>query len=251
MTDASAVPVIRTVDLERVYSAGDVAVRALRGVSLRIERGEFVAIMGASGCGKSTLMNVLGCLDQPTRGRYELLGRDVSRLADDELADVRNRTIGFVFQSFNLLPRTSAVENVELPLLYGELSASEQRARALAALRRVGLEGRETSTPAQLSGGQQQRVAIARALVNEPELVLADEPTGNLDSRTSEEILALFAGLHERGMTIVLVTHENDVAAHAARVVVMRDGQVVEDRRTRGSGAPSMAAAPLAPPEMP
>jgi putative ABC transport system ATP-binding protein len=235
--------VIRTVALERVYSAGDVAVHALRGVDLSVEPGEYVAIMGASGCGKSTLMNILGCLDQPTCGRYELLGRDVSHLPDDELAEVRNRTLGFVFQSFNLLPRTTALENVELPLLYGDTPTSEQRSRALAALRAVGLEGREASTPAQLSGGQQQRVAIARALVNRPQLVLADEPTGNLDSRTSEEILALFADLHRRGMTIVMVTHENDVAAHAERIVVMRDGLVVEDRRTRHRA--QVAAAPV------
>ncbi|HZR80153.1 MAG TPA: ABC transporter ATP-binding protein [Candidatus Binatia bacterium] len=229
---------MRAVALERTYSAGDVLVHALRGVSFTVERGEYVAIMGASGSGKSTLMNILGCLDQPTRGRYELLGRDVSRLPDDALAEVRNRTIGFVFQSFNLLPRTSAVENVELPLLYGDLPARAQRERALAALAQVGLAGREASTPAQLSGGQQQRVAIARALVNDPELILADEPTGNLDSRTSEDILALVGDFHRRGMTIVLVTHEADVARHAERIVVMRDGEIVEDRRTR---APRLA----------
>ncbi len=234
---ASAPPLVRAVDLVRTYQAGDVAVQALRGVSLTIERGEHVAIMGASGCGKSTLMNVLGCLDRPTSGRYELLGRDVSRLLDDQLAEIRSRTIGFVFQSFNLLPRTSALENVELPLIYGAVPAAQQRERAHAALARVGLAGRESSTPAQLSGGQQQRVAIARALVNQPALVLADEPTGNLDSSTAGEILELFAELHASGMTVVLVTHEREVAARAERVLLMRDGLVVEDRRERASAA--------------
>jgi putative ABC transport system ATP-binding protein len=230
MSDA-APPIVRAIDLVRTYDLGDVAVHALRGVSVQVERGEYVAIMGASGCGKSTLMNLLGCLDQPTSGHYEIAGRDVTLATDDELAEIRNRTIGFVFQSFNLLPRTSAVENVELPLLYGSTPAHEQRVRAMAALDRVGLAGREQSTPSQLSGGQQQRVAIARALANEPALLLADEPTGNLDSRTSDEILDVFRELHERGLTIVLVTHDPNVAAHAERIVSMHDGIVVADRR--------------------
>jgi putative ABC transport system ATP-binding protein len=234
--DARA-PVILTRELTRVYQAGDVAVHALRGVDLRIEAGEYVAVMGPSGCGKSTLMNTLGCLDSPTGGAYELLGRDVSRLSPDELATVRNRTLGFVFQDFNLLPRTTAIENVELPLLYGTLSPAEQSARARAALARVGLGGREASTPAQLSGGQQQRVAIARALVAEPALLLADEPTGNLDSRTSLEILALLREQHANGLTIVMVTHDNEVGAQAERLLLMRDGQVVEDRRQRAGAA--------------
>jgi len=227
------VPVVRTRELTRVYQAGDVAVHALRGVDVTIERGEYVAIMGPSGCGKSTLMNTLGCLDSPTGGSYELLGRDVSRLTSDELATVRNRTLGFVFQDFNLLPRTTAIENVELPLLYGAVPPDEQRGRARAALAQVGLAGREASTPAQLSGGQQQRVAIARALVTEPVLLLADEPTGNLDSQTSLEILELLGGLHRRGLTIVMVTHDDEVGAQAERVLMMRDGRVVEDRRQR------------------
>jgi len=223
--------VILTRELTRVYQAGDVAVHALRGVDLRIDAGEYVAVMGPSGCGKSTLMNTLGCLDSPSGGTYELLGQDVSRLSGDELATVRNRTLGFVFQDFNLLPRTTAVENVELPLLYGTTPPAEQHARARAALARVGLGGREASTPTQLSGGQQQRVAIARALVTEPALLLADEPTGNLDSQTSIDILALLREQHARGLTIVMVTHDNEVGAQAERILLMRDGQVVEDRR--------------------
>ena len=226
-------PVIVTRALERVYQAGDVAVHALRGVDLRIEAGEYVAVMGPSGCGKSTLMNTLGCLDSPTGGVYELLGRDVSGLTSDELATVRNRTLGFVFQDFNLLPRTSAIENVELPLLYGTVAPAEQRTRARAALARVGLAGREASTPTQLSGGQQQRVAIARALVTEPAVLLADEPTGNLDSQTSIEILALLREQHARGLTIVMVTHDDEVGAEAERLLLMRDGRVVEDRQQR------------------
>ncbi|MEW6270979.1 MAG: ABC transporter ATP-binding protein [Thermodesulfobacteriota bacterium] len=225
--------VIRTRALTRVYQAGDVAVHALRGIDLAIDAGEYVAIMGPSGCGKSTLMNLLGCLDSPTSGSYELLGRDVSRLSPDELATVRNRTLGFVFQDFNLLPRTTALENVELPLLYSDVPPREQHVRARAALARVGLAGREASTPNQLSGGQQQRVAIARALVTEPAVLLADEPTGNLDSQTSVEILALLRELHARGLTIVTVTHDNEVGAQAERLLLMRDGQVVEDRRKR------------------
>ncbi|MBM4242466.1 MAG: ABC transporter ATP-binding protein [Deltaproteobacteria bacterium] len=189
--------------------------------------------MGPSGCGKSTLMNTLGCLDRPTEGVYELLGRDVSRLTRDELATVRNETLGFVFQDFNLLPRTSAIENVELPLLYSAVPPAEQRSRARTALARVGLAGREASTPTQLSGGQQQRVAIARALVTAPALLLADEPTGNLDSQTSVEILALLREQHAHGLTIVIVTHDDEVGAEAERLLLMRDGRVVEDRRQR------------------
>jgi putative ABC transport system ATP-binding protein len=231
--------VILTRGLTRVYQAGDVAVHALRGVDLRIDAGEYVAVMGPSGCGKSTLMNTLGCLDSPTGGVYELLGRDVSGLTRDELATVRNETLGFVFQDFNLLPRTSAIENVELPLLYSTVAPAEQRERARTALARVGLAGREASTPTQLSGGQQQRVAIARALVTEPALLLADEPTGNLDSQTSIEILELLREQHAHGLTIVMVTHDDEVGAQAGRLLLMRDGRVVEDRqqRPRRSGA--------------
>ena len=204
-------------DLVKTYTLGDQAVQALDGVSLQIQAGDFVAIMGASGSGKSTLMNILGCLDTPTSGEYRL-------------ADVRNVEIGFVFQQFNLLPRTSALENVELPMVYAGVKAAARRARALTALQRVGLGARADHTPNQLSGGQQQRVAIARALVNQPSLILADEPTGALDSKTSEDVMALLAELHRQGMTVVLVTHETDIAAWAQRVLVFRDGRVVEDR---------------------
>jgi putative ABC transport system ATP-binding protein len=200
-------------------------------VDLEVARGEFVAVMGASGSGKSTFLHLLGCLDRPSHGSYRFAGRDVAGLSADELATLRNREVGFVFQSFNLVPRTSALENVELPLVYGGVAPGEQRKRALAALRSVGLEGREHHVPSQLSGGQQQRVAIARALVNGPSLLLADEPTGNLDSRTSREILALFQRLHRQGLTTLLVTHEPDVAAHAGRVVTFRDGRIVSDLR--------------------
>jgi putative ABC transport system ATP-binding protein len=216
---------------------------ALDGVDLDVERGEFVAVMGASGSGKSTLLHVLGCLDRPDGGGYHLAGRDVAELSADEQASLRNREIGFVFQSFNLVPRTSALENVELPLVYGGVPPREQRERARAALRSVGLEGREQHLPSQLSGGQQQRVAIARALVNGPSLLLADEPTGNLDSRTSREILALFQRLHRSGLTIVMVTHEADVAAHAGRVVTFRDGRILSDVRQAPVEAGGEAAA--------
>ncbi len=228
---ATAEPLIDARDLEKVYESGDVQVHALRGVSLRIAAGESLAIMGSSGSGKSTLMNVLGCLDRPTRGHYWLAGEDVARLDRDRLADLRNRTIGFVFQNFQLLPRTSARENVELPLLYAGVSAKQRRRRAEAALARVGLADRAGHQPNQLSGGQQQRVAIARALVNEPKLILADEPTGNLDSRTSLEIMALFQQLGDAGITVLLVTHERDISEHAARVIEMRDGEIVADAR--------------------
>jgi putative ABC transport system ATP-binding protein len=218
-------------DLHKTYDSGDVQVHALRGVSLDVAAGESVAIMGSSGSGKSTLMNILGCLDRPTRGAYRLAGADVASLDRDRLAEIRNRVIGFVFQNFNLLARTSALENVELPLVYAGVGRRERRERAAAALARVGLGGRVDHTPSQLSGGQQQRVAIARALVTTPQLILADEPTGNLDSRTSEEIMALFQDLVAGGMTVVLVTHESDIAACAARVVDMLDGQIRSDER--------------------
>jgi putative ABC transport system ATP-binding protein len=221
-----------------------VTVPALRGVNVDVRPGEFVAVMGASGSGKSTFMNVVGCLDRPTRGQVLLDGEDVARLSRDALAAVRGRLIGFVFQGFNLLPRTSALENVELPMLYQGVPSAERRRRAAAALERVGLAGRLEHTPAQLSGGQQQRVAIARALVNSPKLLLADEPTGNLDSQTSVEVMALFQALNDEGITIVLVTHEHDVAAHAKRVVTFKDGNVLSDQPVE---APLRAAVEAAP----
>jgi putative ABC transport system ATP-binding protein len=223
--------VVKLIDVHKTYHTGDVDVHAVRGVSLEIQRGEFVALMGASGSGKSTLMNIVGCLDRPTCGRYVLDDADVSALDRDQLADIRNHKLGFVFQSFNLLPRTSARENVELPLLYGahRLTNAQLREKAGAVLASVGLAGREDHHPSQLSGGQQQRVAIARALVNDPEVVLADEPTGNLDSRTSVEIMGIFQQLNERGITIIMVTHEQDIAAYARRNVVMRDGRILKD----------------------
>ncbi len=216
-------------DVTKVYDAGDVAVKALDGVSLDVETGESVAIMGASGSGKSTLMNLLGCLDRPTSGTYRLNGEDVGRLDRNRLAEIRNRTLGFVFQSFNLLARTSAAENVELPLLYSGVAPAERRRRALHALERVGLAARANHHPSQLSGGQQQRVAIARALVVEPRIILADEPTGNLDSRTSVDVMALLQALGDSGITIVLVTHEPDIAVYAKRIVEMRDGRIRRD----------------------
>ena len=228
-TDAP--PLIVLDHVYKIYRMGDVEIHALNGVSLEIQRGDFVAIMGASGSGKSTLMNILGCLDRPTRGHYLLDGQDVSKLSKDELADIRNRKIGFVFQGFNLLARTSALENVELPMLYLGVSATERQTRAREALELVGLGGRMNNMPNQLSGGQQQRVAIARALVNKPSIILADEPTGNLDSRTSVDVMGVFQYLNdERGITIALVTHEGDIAQYAKRMVLFKDGHIRRDK---------------------
>jgi putative ABC transport system ATP-binding protein len=226
--------VIVTRNLQRDYDMGGEIVHALRGVDINIRRNEFVAIMGPSGSGKSTLMNLIGCLDSPTGGEYWLNGYRVSELGDDQLARIRNKEIGFVFQTFNLLPRASALHNVELPLVYAGTGSKERRALASEALARVGLEDRVQHKPNELSGGQRQRVAIARALVNRPSILLADEPTGNLDSTTSEEILALFEALHREGQTVVLVTHENDIAAHAKRQVHLKDGRVERDFVTGG-----------------
>ena len=226
-----AEPLVRLEEVTKVYWMGDVELRALAGVTLELQPGEFTAIMGASGSGKSTMMNLLGCLDRPTSGRYLLVGREISRLDNDQLAALRNRTIGFVFQSFNLLSRTSALENVELPLLYSNVQTVERQARARESLERVGLGDRLDHHPNQMSGGQQQRVAIARALVNRPRILLADEPTGNLDSRTSQDVMALFQELGRTGITVIIVTHEPDIAAHAARVITMRDGLVRSDAR--------------------
>jgi putative ABC transport system ATP-binding protein len=233
MTPQKTEPVIEIRDLEKVYKMGEVEVHALKGISLTVERGELVAIMGPSGSGKSTLMNILGCLDRPTAGTYKLDGVDVSRLDRDQRAEIRSAKIGFVFQSFNLLARTRAVENVELPMLYTDLSfsAEERARRSRESLARVGLAGREDHYPSQLSGGQQQRVAIARALVTDPAIILADEPTGNLDSRTSEEIMGIFQELNEAGKTVVLITHEPDIASHAKRVVYVRDGLIWRDEK--------------------
>jgi putative ABC transport system ATP-binding protein len=223
-------PVIQLDHIHKTYTMGDVDVHALRGVSLTIREGEFVAIMGASGSGKSTTMNIIGCLDRPTRGTYILDGQDVSELSKDERADIRCEKIGFVFQGFNLLSRTSALENVELPMLYLGIPTAERDLRAVEALAAVGLAGREQNHPNQLSGGQQQRVAVARSLVNNPALILADEPTGNLDSRTSVEVMEIFQRLNrERGITLVLVTHEPDIAQYAQRVVVFKDGKIKKD----------------------
>lgn len=223
-------PAIEVRDLHKTYDLGEVQVHALRGVSLAVKRGEFVAIMGASGSGKSTFMNLIGCLDRPTRGEYHLDGNDISRVSKKERSRLRNQKIGFVFQGFNLLPRTSALENAELPLLYAGVSRRERMERAREVLRAVGLGGRENHHPAQLSGGQQQRVAIARALINRPSILLADEPTGNLDTRTSVEIMEIFQRLNqERHLTILLVTHEEDIARYAHRMVTFRDGRVRRD----------------------
>ena len=230
-SNASSTPtLIEARRISKVYTVGEQTVRALDDVSLKISLGDFVAIMGPSGSGKSTMMNLIGALDVPTTGVMELDSRNIAELSSDALADLRNRTIGFVFQQFNLLPRTSALENVELPLVYANVKPAERHARALESLARVGLAERAHHTPAALSGGQQQRVAIARALVNRPQLILADEPTGALDSQTSEEIMQLLAGLNAQGMTVILVTHENDIAAWARRRVVFKDGHIVEDR---------------------
>jgi putative ABC transport system ATP-binding protein len=222
-------PLLVARDLAKTYTMGGQTVHALRGVSLDIAEGDFVAIMGASGSGKSTLMNILGCLDHPSTGSYQLAGEAVDAMSADALASIRNRRIGFVFQQFNLLPRTSALENVELPMVYAQVPPAERHERALRSLQRVGLGERSGHTPAELSGGQQQRVAIARALVNNPRLILADEPTGALDSQTSEDIMRLLAELNEQGMTVVLVTHESDIAVWARRRLVFRDGRVLED----------------------
>ena len=235
-TARPAAPLIEARNLVKTYTMGDQTVHALRGVSLDIAEGDFVAIMGASGSGKSTLMNILGCLDLPTSGEYRLAGEEVEGLAPDALASIRNRRIGFVFQQFNLLPRTSALENVELPMVYAGVKAAQRREKAQAALQRVGLGERGGHTPSELSGGQQQRVAIARALVNDPALILADEPTGALDSKTSEDIMTLLTDLNRQGMTVVIVTHETDIAAWARRKLVFRDGEIVEDRRQAGHG---------------
>jgi putative ABC transport system ATP-binding protein len=224
--------VISLSDIRRVFVMGDQQFEALRGISFSISEGEFVAIMGASGSGKSTCMNILGCLDRPTSGEYLLDGLAVGRMSPNELAEIRNRKLGFVFQGFNLLARTPAVENVELPLIYAGISSRERRVKALEALEQVGLAGKAGNHPSQLSGGQQQRVAIARALVNKPAVILADEPTGNLDSATSEEIMALFKSLNDQGITIIMVTHEHDVADHAGRQITFRDGRIIADTKT-------------------
>jgi putative ABC transport system ATP-binding protein len=229
-------------DITKVYVMGEEKVQALAGVSLGVERGEYVAIMGPSGSGKSTLMNLIGCLDTPTAGSYILNGKEVARMTDDELAAIRNQEIGFVFQTFNLLPRTSALQQVELPLVYGGLSRKDRRERAVQSLTSVGLQDRMNHQPNEMSGGQRQRVAIARALINNPSILLADEPTGNLDSQTGYEIMALFDELNSRGNTIVLVTHEEDIAAHARRIVRLRDGKIRDDQpndRARPTSRPA------------
>jgi putative ABC transport system ATP-binding protein len=220
---------ITTHDLWKTYVMGDEEIHALRGLSISIEKGEYVAIMGPSGSGKSTLMNLIGCLDTPTKGSYLLNGKEVAEMNDDDLARIRNEEIGFVFQTFNLLPRATALHNVELPLVYAGVSSKDRQLRAMQALEKVELTSRSTHRPNELSGGQRQRVAIARALVNNPSILLADEPTGNLDSKTGEEIMAVFSRLHQGGNTIILVTHEADIAAHAHRVIYVRDGQVEKD----------------------
>jgi putative ABC transport system ATP-binding protein len=224
------VPVIQLREASKIYELGRIHVHALRGVSLRIRRGEHVAIMGSSGSGKSTLMNLLGCLDVPTRGRYEIDGTDVAEMDEDDLADLRNRKIGFVFQSFNLVPRASALANVELPLAYAGVSRAERRRRASEALGSVGMADRLSHQPSELSGGQQQRVALARAIVTNPSLILADEPTGNLDSRSTDAVLDIFARLNDEGRTVVLITHEPEVAAAARRVIRLSDGQILSDQ---------------------
>src|SRR3989440_9423197 len=231
MNNSSEAVAVRLDDVRKTYRTGEVEVQAVRGVSIEIAAGEFVALMGSTGPGKLTLMNIIGCLDRPTSGRYFLDGEDVSSLSRDELADVRNRKLGFVFQNFNLLARTSALENVELPLLYSEVALTnvELREKAEQVLDAVGLQGRGDHTPSQLSGGQQQRVAIARALINDPEVILADEPTGNLDSRTSVEVMEIFQALNNKGITVIMVTHEADIASYARRNIIMKDGLVRDD----------------------
>jgi putative ABC transport system ATP-binding protein len=233
-------------DITKVYAMGDENVQALAGVSLGVERGEYVAIMGPSGSGKSTLMNLIGCLDTPSSGSYVLNGREVARMSDDELAAIRNQEIGFVFQTFNLLPRTSALHQVELPLVYGGLSRKDRRDRAIAALTAVGLADRMNHQPNEMSGGQRQRVAIARALINDPSILLADEPTGNLDSQTGYEIMALVDELNARGNTIVVVTHEENIAAHARRIVRLLDGKIRDDRRNERATTTARSEAPAA-----
>jgi putative ABC transport system ATP-binding protein len=225
----SGTPVIDLDDVHKTYVVGEISVRALRGITLQVERGEYVAIMGSSGSGKSTLMNILGCLDLPTSGAYRLGGLDIGGADQDDLADLRNREIGFVFQSFNLIPRTRALANVELPLAYAGLGRAERRRRALGALDRVGLADRVDHLPSELSGGQQQRVALARALVSNPAIILADEPTGNLDSTSTQEVMAIFEQLTDEGRTIVLITHEKEVADHAERIIRLSDGELIAD----------------------
>ncbi|MGK4007173.1 ABC transporter ATP-binding protein [Sorangium sp. So ce1036] len=241
-------PLVKLEAISKVYWMGEVGVQALRCVSLELSRGEMVAIMGASGSGKSTALNVIGTLDRPTGGRYLLDGEPIERLDEVELARIRNRNIGFVFQSFNLLPRDSALANVALPMVYAGVRPAERRARAARALARVGLEDRAHHRPSQLSGGQQQRVAVARAIVNEPSLLLADEPTGALDSATSRQLMELFCALHAQGMTVIVVTHDRSIAGYATRVVTFRDGALVEDTGPRGRRAEVPAARPGGPP---
>ncbi len=228
-------PVIEVKDIHKTYDLGDVQVHALRGITLKIDNGDFVSIMGASGSGKSTFMNIIGCLDKPTTGEYYLDSNQVSSMESDELAEIRNLKIGFVFQSFNLLARTSAIENVELPMIYNNTDARKRTDLAMEAIQKVGLNGREHHMPSQLSGGQQQRVAIARAIVNNPSIILADEPTGNLDSQTSVEIIGIFKDLNKQGKTIIMITHEHDIAENAERIITFKDGLVIEDMRKKST----------------